>query len=305
MFTTTSIQTSNPLWQPRRSQIDVLIDPPASPESVVSRIASIQGPVDVYCWYEGPRGLPPLGAAFMMESLLAPLYAQKRDAKVWLYSLKGWDFHKTVSQMPASTPLGEAINRINRSAVEAIYASSFFRFCEKNENLYSFLSEALPQKKWAFELSEKKNETGIKISQLFDNRPSLFDSVADYDVSKAYSLMQYVEGYYLIRESVKKRLSCGEKKVNIVFALPNDEGKYYRDLPEDLERMLHADFGTAFSDLEITVSFLFFEYGKSMTERPYIGKGEVKPKDIEKYLDYLSLNTRIPFLRDEIHYLHG
>lgn len=32
---------------------------------VVRNVSSMKGPMDVYCWYEGPRGLPQKGAQFI------------------------------------------------------------------------------------------------------------------------------------------------------------------------------------------------------------------------------------------------
>jgi hypothetical protein len=40
------------------------------------------------------QGLPQSGATFMRDSLFRPLYAAKGDAKLYLYSLEGWDFKK-------------------------------------------------------------------------------------------------------------------------------------------------------------------------------------------------------------------
>jgi hypothetical protein len=290
---------------------------PCSPELVVNNLASIEGPIDIYCWYEGSQCLPQLGANFMKTFIFEPLYKLKQDAKLYLYSLKAWDFKKNITKMPSSTPLGEAINRINKTTIECIYSSSFFQYCteiRKESGIYEFLNEKLPKKKWLFTLSENQRKKGTTIAELFSERTSLFDSIKDLDVSEAYSPMQYVEGYYLIQESVRKGLLNGQKKIQIAFVLPNDESRYYLDYPEEIEKMLRLDFGKELSGVDIDISFRFFEYGDSLVARPYIDKRrkarKVEAKDVSSYFDYLKPSFSreqpdMPFLRDVIHNING
>jgi len=293
---------------------------PCSPESIVKQLASIEGPVDVYFWYEGSQCLPQSGAVFMKQQIFDPLYKVKQDAKLCLYSLRAWDFKRNITTMASSTPLGEAINRINIAAIECIYSSSFFRYCSQvstESDLYAFMRDELPKKEWLFKLSETQRKSGTTISAFFNDRSSLFDCIKDLDVSSAYSVMQYVEGYYLIRESVKKGLLNGQKRIEIAFVLPNGESKYYIDLPKDIEKMLQLDFGKDLIDVEVNISFQFFQYGDSITSRPYIDKRrkalKVESGEIGSYFDYLSSQSfsqeqpRMPFFtpRDVIHNLNG
>lgn len=291
---------------------------PCSPELIVNKLALIKGPIDIYCWYEGSQCLPKLGANFMTKSIFEPLYRLKQDAKLYLYSLKAWDFKKNISTMSSSTPLGEAINRINKAAIECIYSSSFFQYCTQigeKSGIYEFLNGELPKKKWLFTLSENQRKRGMTIAELFNERNSLFNRIKDLDVSSAYSPMQYVEGYYLIRESVRKALLRGQKKIQIAFILPNDESKYYLDYPKDIEKMLRLDFGEKLSGIDINITFQFFKYGDSLAARPYIDKRrnapKVKAEDIGYYFNYLSQPSfsrepsSTPFLRDVIHNING
>src|SRR6202030_1485522 len=97
----------------------------------------------------------------MKTSIFEPLYKLKQDTKLYLYSLKAWDFTKNIQKMPSTTPLGEAINRIDRAAIECIYSSSFFQYCSeigKESGIYDFLNEELPKKKWLFTLSENQKK---------------------------------------------------------------------------------------------------------------------------------------------------
>jgi len=307
MFSIIQSNLMNSNWQLPKVRIRIQLGELSSPSEVVSNIASIEGPVDVYLWYEGCRGLPVSGASFMQKSIFEPLYAQKKDAKLCLYSLRGWDFNKTVQTIPTSQ-LGERLNSINKTAIESFCCSSFFQFCASvsEGKLYSFVSKELPQKKWLYDLSENEPKKDKKVSRFFSNQSSLFDCIGDLDVNNAYSLMQYVEGYYLIREAVKTRLANGEKEIAIVFALPNDEGKYYKDLPSEIEEMLSADFGDELKGLEIYIAFQFFKYGESLEARPYIDKRRkapyVKGAEVGQYFDYLPKGA---FLKDKIHNING
>jgi hypothetical protein len=261
-----------------------MVSEPKAPALVVNELAAIEGPLDIFCWYEGRICLPKAGADFMTEETFKPLYKLKGDAKLYLYSLCGWNFKQKI----VSTRLGEAINRIDRSALECLYSSAFFEYCKKESPLTPFLREELPKKKWAKDLSENYKKISITVAKLFEGKPTLFDGIRDLDLSEAYSAMQYVEGYYLIQEAIKRRLAEGQRKVQIAFALPNDESKYYRDFPSDIPKMVELEFGR---EIEVHITFQFFRYGGSVGERPYIDKvgPKVSPNEISNYFNYLKV----------------
>jgi hypothetical protein len=268
-------------------------------EEVVQDLASRNGPLDVYCWYEGPQGLPRTGAVFWRESIFGPLVSQKKDVTMCLYSLKGWDFAKSVSKL-SDSKLGQAINRIGSVSYRCIFASSFFRYCanmKKESSLYQFIKRELPQKQRLIELSLDRTPSRLSVTELFEQSSTLFDLLPDQNANKAYSCMQYVEGYYLIQESVRRALAEKKNRVQIAFVMPNDEGKYYGDLPQDLARMLNLDFGDALNGMQIDVSFLCFRYKDLPKDRPYIDKTKKEPKIAPtKVGDYLP---RANFLSSE------
>lgn len=166
---TTSTTPCSERAQEQKKCIRVQIYPePCAPKLIVNQLL-IKGPIDIYFWYEGSKCLPKIGAEFMKEKFLEPLYRLKLDAKLCLYSLRAWDFKKTLKNMQPSTPIGEAINRINTAAVECFYSSSFFKYCAdvQKGNLYKFINkelsldeEQMPQerKKWLFALSAEEKE---------------------------------------------------------------------------------------------------------------------------------------------------
>lgn len=263
---------------------------PTSMSNIIESLASKREPTEIYCWYEGTRGLPKSGATFYKESFLEPLLQQRQDVSINLYSLKGWDFSKTAFNKP-DTPLGQEINRCQRAAIRCFYSSSFFQFCKqlpKENNLCRWADENLRQKQWLSDLSIGYTLQGKTVSDLFDNQSSLLACLQDLDVVQAYSYLQYMEGYYLIREAIIRAKMEGRNQVQVAFVLPNNEGQYYQDLPQDLESMLRADLDLDVDTMAIDVSFLFFSYGDNLSDRPYIDRSKnarnVAPKEIAFYL---------------------
>jgi hypothetical protein len=271
------------------------------PEVIVDSIASIPGELEVYTWYEGPKIIRDRGAQFLTEKLFEPLYRLKSDIKLYLYSLEAWNFQRNVDEMDDATLIGDIINSINTIFVKCIYASSFFKFCtEYNEEtpLYRLLNGELDlsRKQWLVDLSKKFTAIGKTVEELLGVQPTLVDCIKEWDVKKAYSTLQYVEGFYLIREAVTRGLIEGKKEIQVAFMLPNDEEKYYRDLPDDIEKMLKAEFGEQLNGLEkLKIYFRFYEYGEKMADRPYLGPETYNVPDLEigNYFNYLPANQGV------------
>lgn len=296
-----------------KDPITIVIEPvPVEPGPLVESITKIEGPLDVYCWYEGYQSLPVSGAIFMKREILAPLYEKKKDVTVFLYSLKGWDFEKKVSDMNDFSRIGKAISQIQTTAIRCMYASEFFKYCAQikekerglqEETLYSYLQQELPKKQWLIQISEKFPEKKFTVGQLFNSESSLLDCLYDTNAGLAYSQIQYVEGYYLIRRSLERAIIEDRKEIKVAFVLANDEGKYYVDYPEEIKKLLKLDFGEKLNGMRIEISFSFFIYRENLQEtaqeavihRTYIDKRNgalvVKPREVASYFDYLSMQS--------------
>jgi hypothetical protein len=273
------------------SPFSVFEYPLTKPSKVVETVASIKGPLDVYCWYEGAEGVPRSCAKFMSEKILQPLFEQKKEVKVFLYSLKAWSFNKSVSQMSEKSPLEDVINRIDQKRLEWIDSKDFFKYSAtplEKSALHEFLDQELLKKKELIAVSGSFRKSGRNIQEFFDNKFSLFTCLDKWDVVQAYSLMQYVEGYYLVRSSVEKGLKEGKKEISVAFVLPNDESKYYVDFQKDLTEMLQLDFGSSIEKTKIVVHFHYFEYGESLKERPYIDRKEKNPLKADEIGSYFT-----------------
>lgn len=270
---------------------------PFPPEAIVKQLAFIQGAADIYFWYEGQCNLPKSGAEFMKTALFEPLYRLKQDITLCLYSLKAWNFKKNVNVQDMSlSALGVDINKMNKPAAKCIDSSLFFKYCTQQNlsSLYDYLSDVLPKKTWLYNLSKSRPLRGKTVGDFFKNK-SLFDRIQNLDLAQAYSAMQYIEAYYLIRESVQRGLDKGEKIITIAFVLPNDEGKYYSDLENDIKKMLQLDFGNVIKGIAINISFRFFRYTNDLAKRPYSDSASeaIKKKEISSYFEYLPSNENI------------
>lgn len=241
-----------------------------SRENVVAKIASIQGPADVYCWFEGPEGLSQSCINFMKKNIIVPLSKKKTDAKICLYSLKSWSFEDVFK-------IEETALKTDNKALEWVNSSDFFQYCANPSiGIAAWVERELPQKKWLYVLSETKELKNKTVQELFNNKKSLFSCIEELDVSQAYSLMQYIEGFYLVQRSIRKGLEQGREKIEVVFALPNDEWKYYEDFPKDIDAMLKAEFGSTLNKIEVNIAFQFFQYTKNIKSRPYLCKDFVQ-----------------------------
>lgn len=266
------------------------------PEKVVDEVSKMEGRVTVYCWYAGPDGLPEEGASFMTDRILRPLIEKKSDVELCLYSLEEWSFRRCVADMEAETELTRKIALINNRAIQALSSGRFFQFCKEareNEDLSLGIDFKSPEKKGLMDISSKFAPSGKSVEQLFGRSPSLLDSIRELDVVNAYSAMQYLEGYYLVRRLVLKAIGEKMKTVQAVFVLPNDEGKYYKGFKDDLEVWLKRDLGESVETLDVRVSFLFFKYRKGSSTRPYLTKegGYVPTEEIPKYLTFKEPNN--------------
>lgn len=271
--------------------MSVHIHPLSDMRQIVATLRDQPAPLDVYIWYEGPQGLPEAGATFYKESLLEPMQSNA-EARIHLYSLKAWKFERLISQMENS-PLSDAVEKCKNVSIQCLCSSLFFKFCAENLTLRDWARAELPKKQWLSDLSAHYKPKGKTVAELFESQPTLLDSIQHLDVSHAYSHMQYVEGFFLIREVVAKALDQNQRSAKIAFVLPNDEDKYYRDLPQDLPGMLRAEFGSKIDGMKVDVSFHFFQYGKTPHERPYLSSRKASTVAHDNVGNYLPPSPTI------------
>jgi hypothetical protein len=98
-----------------------------------------------------------------------------------------------------------------------------------------------------------------------------------------YSALQYLEGCYLVDEVVRDALQNNDlPEISIVFALPNDEWKYYQSddngFATDLTPILQQSFGSSLDGKVIRVYFWTFRYNQGRG-RPYNSGSKIQSID--------------------------
>ena len=83
-----------------------------------------------------------------------------------------------------------------------------------------------------------------------------------------------MEALLLVYRLVLKTANLGNALANIVFALPNDELRYYDRwlFGIDLLRLLNADPVLNLVAMTVQVTFAAFRYGQQLNDRPYIAR---------------------------------
>ncbi len=141
-------------------------------------------------------------------------------------------------------------------------------------------------------------QIGTRVREVVGANCAVIADWYDCDVSQAYSVLQYLEGC-LIVEEILARVVCGRQSTDqqIVFVLPNDELKYYRDehssFQQDVEFLLAKRCEELnIRNLNLSIKFLSFRYGTQVEHRPYNAPGKViRSRDLS-YEDIVDFNAR-------------
>ena len=220
----------------------------------------------IYTWFEGTVCIPKSGASFIKEKFLKPLFC-KDKINIYLYSLLHWNFRirkKSVLINNQFLPLRN---------IDCVCSSGFFEYIKNIENtnfqLFKYICENISQREDLLNISKNYRKCNISIFDYFGK--TLLFGEENRDITEIYSILQYLELYYLIRRLLYD--SC-DKKIEICFVLPNDESKYYSNFENDLTQMLILDLQEKIFDVEIIISMYFFKYGDSNNCRPYIDRGK-------------------------------
>ena len=76
--------------------------------------------------------------------------------------------------------------------------------------------------------SQHVPDYSISLRETFQDNCPVASDWYDVDNSKCYSILQYLEGCLLVEDAIDQNKQHNED-IQIVFVLPNDEIKYYKD----------------------------------------------------------------------------
>ncbi len=251
-------------------------------EQVINEIKLFSNP-QIILWYIGCNGLRNEGAQFYKNSLIVPILMQKPEATFWLVDLTAWGaFKDSFGSINKSSSCCDAIEQFTDPRIKCIRSSVIFKRMQdlSDPELIDYFRIAL-RKNFLHKPSEKFSNKNILVKDIFSDRCPVMEDWMTQDVSKAYSVFQYLEGCFLIEEIVTQMKGC-----QITFALPNDEIKYYRDELDSFQKDVSFFLSRrCLENIEVQIKFLAFQYGNELQHRPYNMPGhKLKPKQLS-YLD--------------------
>lgn len=218
---------------------------------------------NLYLWYIGSNGFRKDGVLYYRKMLRKLL--QKSNIKIIsLVDLTAWaSFFNSSKNITDADPNVNLINSFN-SRINCIASSDFFFWLknETNESIISLFNE-ITDRPELYTISEKFNDSQIKLSDIFcPISPNMLHKILHMDTSKIYSVIQYIEAFYLIYISIKKEFR------NICFLLPNNEIDYYayQNFHSDIVKFLSF---LNLNDKLISILFVPFKYTSHIKSRPY------------------------------------
>lgn len=236
----------------------------------------------IFLWYIGSYGLKKNGVAFYRQEILSPLVKCLADPIFWLVDLTAWGAFKNPSiSLNTASSFCQSIENFREPRIQCCRSSDFFLRIQEieDEEIVSYFKVAL-KRDFISQSSEHMSTTGIKLGSLFQKSCKIVSDFYECDTGKVYSVLQYLEAFFLIERAILHDLNKGfSNDININFFLPNDELKYYQDelnsFQSDLAIFLNKMFGSRIQGIEVYVNFISFNYGEIEHHRPYNSPGEV------------------------------
>jgi hypothetical protein len=261
-------------------------------EVVVDEICQLCSPV-VFLWYIGVYGLKKSGVEFYQKSLISPILNRSKSVVFELVDLTAWGAVKDGrDDIRRVSPFCQVIEEMMHSQLRCIKSAEIFSQMQAitEKGVVEYFKEAL-ERPFIRRMSEGVNPSKIKVSEIFDNKCPVLERFYDWDTAKAYSTLQYLEGCLLVKDIVNR--TC--RNAEIVFAVPNEEEKFYRDetgaFEKDVEFLLNHSQGMAVTG-NVNIYFLSYGYGKNISDRPYNHPGKVFKKNEFTSNDIYKNRTR-------------
>ncbi|MES2273151.1 MAG: hypothetical protein V4487_03045 [Chlamydiota bacterium] len=253
---------------------------------IIDKIGNLNAP-HIILWYIGTSGLKKWGAEFYRDLLITPILNINEKATLWLVDLTAWGALKNPKiSIKKYSNHATTIDNLNNERINCIKSSDIFNKIKSitEQHIINYLEKAL-SRNFIWQASANIPSNHLNIRDLFENSCCLLSKFYDFTTSKSYSMLQYLEGCLLVEEIIHKTLNkvTDEKEIQIVFALPNDEIKYYQDetncFEKDLKFIISNLHNKKTNDIKITVTFFSFKYGEFSHQRPYNAPGKTLKKN--------------------------
>lgn len=250
-------------------------------EQIVFKIGQLSNP-QIILWYVGYYGLRKGGVDFYRDHLISPSFESNLGVKFWLVDLTAWGaFNHPNCSLQKSHHCCDLIEAFSDDRIRCIRSAKIFQKLQEisDQEMVGYFNSAL-RRNFVSHSSKHFPASGIKVRDIFPKVGPLIEPWQEHDTRHAYSIFQYFEGCLLIDEVLSRCLSSEGDEIQIIFALPNDELKYYRDEEGSFEKdvrflILNRYKHLEIKGLKIKICFFAFKYGAEVHQRPYNAPGRV------------------------------
>lgn len=276
-------------------RVDVEFEDDLSIEQVTSRICQLSNP-QVIVWYIGYYGLRQMGVEFYKDFLISPVFKQNAEATFWLVDLTAWGaFKNSQCSIHNFNSYCNYIEGFLDKKIKCIKSAAIFKKMQEisDKDLINYFKKAL-KRNFISKASKDFPNKNIQIREIFSNRGAITADWYNHDVNKSYSIFQYFEGCLLVDEIVMEEvINKKALDIQIVFAIPNDETKYYKDKAHSFQKDILFLVSKRCASLNIKninlhIKFLAFKYGSHPNDRPYNSSGKILKNSILSYEDVVG-----------------
>ena len=276
-------------------------------QKVVSSLAELPSP-HIVLWYIGTRGLKKDCVKFYRRNLISPILMHNVEASFWLTDLTAWyAFKSSKGSINKTSSSCRIIQDFNDHRIRCLPSSKIFqRMLEiADEYIIEHFTKVLT-KISCQDISSNHHSVGITVGEIFPRITPIFSAIIKMDVSRAYSAFQFLEGCLIVEEIVKWIVTHSKMNfAEIVFALPNDELKYYsvekelfKESVEILTKQICQQIGI--DQFNLNLNFSAFQFGKQQEHRPYNIPGDCAKKKELSLDDIIGReNTISPIMREK------
>lgn len=277
------------------------------PQKVASSLAELSSP-HIILWYIGTNGLKKGCVEFYRHNLISPVLMDNAEASFWLTDLTAWSaFKRSKGSINKTSTCCQIIQDFNDHRISCLPCSKIFhRMLEiADESIIEHFAKALAKISFQ-DISANHHPVGITVGEIFPKNTSIFSALKNMDVSKAYSAFQFLEGCLIVEEIVKWIIVHSKMNfAEIVFALPNDELKYYRieeelfkNSVEILTKQICQQAGI--EQFNLNLNFMAFQFGNQHEHRPYNTPGDWVDKNELSIEDIIGTENIIkPIMREK------
>jgi hypothetical protein len=236
----------------------------------------------IIIWFSGEDGLTIRCNDFYQRNFIVRLSRAQAEGglggpfALYLYDLSAWAGLCNRELFLLRRRLGPVVLGPNQ---QVIYSADFWRFLSHVQEQEAELFRFVCTRPFVWRASADKRDNHLTLGDVAPWLNWLGADVMTKDTAKSYSVIQYLEGLYLIREVIYRQLALEKTpEVNIVFVLPSSgfaEYRYYcperntEAFSQDVRAFLVCAPLIRETDIHINIYFYGFEYSCAGTTRPY------------------------------------